>query len=163
MVLTTLFVRLHKTSPCTTHESPIFRSISLGLLLLCLSLLTACGAGDGSGNDSLTAAPGGNGKGNGYGLQPDLSGGSSATTTVSVSLAWNAVPDQSIIGYFIYYGTQSPNSSGSCSYSSSRYTTSALATVDGLAPNTTYFFAVSAYNGLESPCSAEVSTVTQSA
>jgi len=159
MVLTTLFVRLHKPSPRTRHGSPIFRSIGLGLLLLSLSLLTACGAGDGSGNDSLTAAPG-NGKGHGYGLQPDLSGGSSATTTVSVSLAWNAVPDQSITGYFIYYGTQSPNSSGSCSYSTSLYTTSTLATVDGLAPNTTYFFAVSAYNGLESPCSAEVSTVT---
>ena len=32
------------------------------------------------------------------------------------------------------------------------------ATVSGLAANTAYFFAVSAYNGLESPCSAELST-----
>jgi hypothetical protein len=34
------------------------------------------------------------------------------------------------------------------------------ATVTGLAPNTLYYFAVSAYNGLSGPCSNEVSTVT---
>jgi len=32
-----------------------------------------------------------------------------------------------------------------------------------LAENTTYYFAVSAYNGLESACSSEVATVTSSA
>ena len=34
------------------------------------------------------------------------------------------------------------------------------ATVTGLDPNTTYYFAVSAYNGLSGPCSNEVWTVT---
>jgi len=40
------------------------------------------------------------------------------------------------------------------------YVDSPSATVPNLDPNTTYYFAVSAYNGLESPCSEEVSTVT---
>jgi len=35
--------------------------------------------------------------------------------------------------------------------------------VEDLDPNTTYYFAVSAYNGQESACSNEVSTVTPSA
>jgi|CXWL01.1.fsa_nt_gi hypothetical protein len=34
------------------------------------------------------------------------------------------------------------------------------ATVTGLDPNTPYYFAVSAYNGLSGPCSNEVFTVT---
>ena len=34
------------------------------------------------------------------------------------------------------------------------------ATVTGLDPNTTYYFAVSAYNGLSGPCSDEVRTET---
>ena|SRR5215472_15674897 len=38
--------------------------------------------------------------------------------------------------------------------------TGVTATITGLAPNTTYYFAVSAYNGMSGPCSNEVSTVT---
>lgn len=34
------------------------------------------------------------------------------------------------------------------------------ATVTGLDPNTLYYFAVSAYNGVSGPCSKEVSTIT---
>ena len=34
------------------------------------------------------------------------------------------------------------------------------ATITDLDPNTLYYFAVSAYNGLESACSNEVSTLT---
>lgn len=34
------------------------------------------------------------------------------------------------------------------------------ATVSGLVPNTKYYFAVSAYNGLSGPCSNEVQAVT---
>ena len=140
MVLTALFVRLHKTSPCTRHESPFFRSIGLGLLLLCPSLLTACGAGGDTQNDNFVAAEG----------------------NQTVSLAWNGVSDPSITGYFVYYGRQSTNLFGSCAYSGRIFTSSTSATVTGLAPDTLYYFAVSAYNGLESACSAEVSTVTQS-
>ena len=84
----------------------------------------------------------------------------SGVTSVSVSLAWDAVPDSSVTGYYVYYGTQSPNTSGSCVYQQSQFTTSTVFTVEGLTPGTTYYFAVSAYNGLQSPCSAEVSTVT---
>ena len=36
-----------------------------------------------------------------------------------------------------------------------------MVTLTGLSPNTTYFFAVSAYNGKESACSTEVTTFTQ--
>jgi len=137
MVLTTLFVRLHKTSPCTKHEPLIFKSIGVGLLLLCLQLLTACGPSE----EEALIGPEGN---------------------QTVSLAWNGVPDPSVTGYFVYYGRQSPNSFGSCAYSGRIFTNSTAATVTGLASDATYFFAVSAYNGLESACSAEVSTVTQS-
>ena len=38
--------------------------------------------------------------------------------------------------------------------------TGVTATVTGLDPNTLYYFAVSAYNGVSGPCSNEVSTVT---
>jgi hypothetical protein len=40
------------------------------------------------------------------------------------------------------------------------YVASPSATVTNLNPNTRYYFTVSAYNGLESACSSEVSTVT---
>jgi hypothetical protein len=40
------------------------------------------------------------------------------------------------------------------------YVASPSATVINLDPDTLYYFTVSAYNGLESACSSEVSTVT---
>jgi hypothetical protein len=109
-----------------------------------LSMLTGCGSGgDGSisGNDPGSGAAGG----------------------ASVSLAWNPVIEPGMIGYFMHYGTRPSNSSGSCKYAHSRFTSSPSITVTGLAPNTTYYFAVSAYNGIESACSSEVSTVTSAA
>jgi hypothetical protein len=92
----------------------------------------------------------------------------STPTTASASLAWNAETDPSVIGYYLHYGLQSPNSSGSCTYANSVYfplTSLANASlpsvsVSGLAPGTSYYFAVSAFNGSESPCSAEVSKTT---
>jgi hypothetical protein len=103
------------------------------LLLTMIPLLTGCGPGEQNG-----------------------SGGSAA----SVSLDWQSVQDPSVIGYFVRYGRQSPGEPGSCNYESSLYVTSSSATVENLDPNTLYYFTVSAYNGLESPCSEEVSTVT---
>jgi fibronectin type III domain protein len=108
-----------------------------GLLLATMSLLTGCASEDQGG------------------------GGSTATpAAASVSLEWQAVQDPSVIAYFVHYGRQSPGQPGSCTYESSMYVDSPSATVPNLDPNATYYFAVSAYNGLESPCSEEVSTVT---
>ena len=81
---------------------------------------------------------------------------STAPSTVAVSLAWDPVQDPSVTGYYIHYGNQSPNSPGSCTYTQSTFASSPTATISGLASGTTYYFAVSAYNGLESACSAEV-------
>ena len=93
---------------------------------------------------------------------------STAPSTVAVSLAWNPETDPSVTGYYVHYGLQSPNSAGSCTYTQSTYyslaslanASSRTVTVSGLASGTTYFFAVSAYNGLESACSNEVSKTT---
>lgn len=83
-----------------------------------------------------------------------------AAASISLSVTWDPVPDPSIVGYTLYYGTSSTHSSGSCAYDHSIFSSSPRVTISGLAPNTTYYFAVSAYNGLSSACSGEVSTTT---
>ena len=91
-----------------------------------------------------------------------------SATTTAASLAWDPLPDPNVVGYYVHYGPQSPNSSGSCVYAHKTYyplsslanTTSPRATVSGLALGTTYFFAVSANNGIEGPCSNEVAKST---
>ena len=111
---------------------------------------------------SLTAGCGGGGTdsgGLGSGTSP-TSGGGSATPTTSVSLAWDPVPDHSVYAYFVHYGKHPAGQHGSCNYTFSTYVGYPSATIPGLEPNTQYFFAVSAYNGLQSTCSNEVSTVT---
>src|SRR5690348_6859790 len=78
---------------------------------------------------------------------------STPTTSASALLTWNPEADPSVIGYYVHYGTQSPNSVGSCAYAQSIYyslaslanASSPAATVSSLATGTTYFFAVSAY------------------
>jgi hypothetical protein len=101
-----------------------------GILLSIMPLLTGCGEGE--------TGPGG----------------------ATAALAWSPVPDPSVSAYVIHYGRQSPNQSGSCAYESSVFVDSPSVTVPDLEPNTLYYFAVSAYNGLESSCSPEISTVT---
>src|SRR5262245_9575748 len=114
-----------------------FTTSIVGLLLTIIPLLTGCASEDQTGS------------------------GSTATPVAStVSLEWQPVADPSVIAYFVHYGRQSPGQPGSCIYESSMYIDSPSATVPNLDPHTTYYFAVSAYNGLESPCSEEVSTVT---
>ena len=103
------------------------------LLLTIVPLLTGCGGGEQTGGE-----PSG----------------------VTASLTWSPVQNSSIIGYFVHYGRQSPNQSGSCAYESSIFVDSPSGTVTNLDPNTLYYFTVSAYNGLESACSDEVSAVT---
>jgi len=88
-------------------------------------------------------------------------GGSAAPVGSTASLAWDPVPDPSVSAYFVHYGRQSPGQPGNCSYESSMSVAGpSSATVTNLDPNTLYYFTVSAYNGLESACSNEVSTVT---
>jgi Viral BACON domain len=92
----------------------------------------------------------------------------SSSPTAFASLAWNAESDPFVLGYYVHYGTQSPNSVGSCAYEQSIYyslsslgnATTPTATISGLGTGATYYFAVSAYNGVESPCSTEVSKAT---
>ena len=116
-------------------------TIVAGLLLTMMPFLTGCGGGDSSGGGESTTA---------------------AATGATASLAWQPVQDPSVSAYFVHYGRQSPGQPGSCSYESSLYVADSSATVTNLDPNTLYYFAVTAYNGRESACSSEVSTVTPS-
>ena len=138
---------------CTERSRMPLRLTSIGacFLLTILSLLTGCGGGGETGSDpAIKVAPG------------------SAAVGASATLDWNAVPnDPTVVAYFVHYGRHSPNQPGSCTYESSLYVgspsdpnTIVSATITNLAPETHYYFAVSAYNGLESPCSNEVSTDT---
>ena len=115
-------------------------AIVAGLLLTIMPSLTGCGGGETGGDPIVTVTPG--------------------SASATASLAWSPVPDPSVSAYFVHYGRQSPNQSGSCAYESSMTVDSPSATVTNLDLNTLYFFTVSAYNGLESACSNEVSTVT---
>ena len=118
-------------------------AIVTGFLLTIMPLLTGCGGGgETGGQPTVTEAP--------------------ASAGATASLAWSPVPDPSVSAYFVHYGRQSPNQSGSCAYESSMHADSPSATITNLDPNTTYYFTVSAYNGLESACSTEISTVTPS-
>ncbi len=117
------------------------RTLSTCMLLTACTLLTGCGGG-GEGAPAVSTSP------------------SSALPTAS--LAWNPIRDSSIVGYYVHYGRQSPGQSGSCSYESAQFVESPSATISDLQPDTRYYFTVSAYNGLESACSSEVSTVTPS-
>lgn len=172
MALATLPVCLHAKTPAPTKPRMVFMALSLGLAIVILGPLTGCGSGEETGDGPIITDaqnPGGNnqvGGGGGTGGGSSSSSGGSSTSTsgaASASLSWTPVSSPDILGYIVHYGTSSPGSPGSCTYSSSTFSSSPFVTVTGLAPNTTYFFAVSAYNGLESACSSEVATVTGSA
>jgi hypothetical protein len=75
-------------------------------------------------------------------------------------LSWEPVNDPSVVSYMVHYGKQSSGTSGSCNYENSVEVAEASATIGGLEFNTLYYFAVSAYNGLQSACSEEVSKMT---
>lgn len=91
----------------------------------------------------------------------------STPTGVTARLTWDTSTDPNVSGYRIYYGKQSSGEYGSCSYEGGQTVETPPATIDGLEPNTPYFFAISAYGGedgeLESPCSNEVLVVTPAA
>jgi hypothetical protein len=79
-----------------------------------------------------------------------------AQTTQSVSLAWNANADPSVVGYNVHYGTSSNSLTTTQNVKGSATTT---ATVSGLTTGKTYYFAVTAYNaaGINSRYSNQVS------
>ena len=122
-----------------TARMPLCAALVTGLLLSIMPLLAGCGGGS-EGTPSITTTP--------------------APTGATASLAWNPVPDPSVSAYFVHYGRQSSGQQGSCAYESSVSVNSPSATITNLDPSTLYYFTVSAYNGLESACSNEVSTVT---
>lgn len=72
-------------------------------------------------------------------------------------LAWNPPIDWYVEGYNVYYGTSSGNYTNTLDVGTNSYTT-----VGGLAPGTTYFFTVAAYDndGVESSDSSEISLTT---
>ena len=135
---------LPRTRVTETARIPLrLIAIVTGILLSIMPLLTGCGGGETGSQPTVTVTP--------------------ASAGATASLAWSPVPDPSVSSYFVHYGRQSPSQSGSCAYESSTSvgaTGSPSATLTNLDPDTTYYFAVSAYNGLESACSNEVSTVT---
>lgn len=118
----------------------VTRSVNTALLLLTCMSLTACGGGGEAGGPSISS--------------------SSGSTSATATLSWDPVQDPSVLGYYVHYGRTSSGQSGACSYEDSRFVSSPTATITNLDHNTRYYFAVSAYNGMESGCSNEVSTVT---
>jgi hypothetical protein len=109
------------------------------ILSACFLSLAGCGSG-GEGGPTITTT--------------------STPTGATASLTWDPVNDPSVVGYYIHYGKQSAGQAGSCAYEDARFVTTPSGTVTGLDTDSRYYFAVSAYNGLESSCSNEVSTQT---
>lgn len=145
MAQTTLPVRLFPETHATTNRSLEFKFLGLVIMLVTCSLLTACGSEEGGG----------------IRVNRGVDGPAAASTASAVAtLAWDPVGE--VAGYYIHYGTESPGSPGSCAYAQSTFSSTPSATVAGLAANTTYYFAVSSFNGIESACSDEVSTITPS-
>ena len=79
---------------------------------------------------------------------------SHATTwAASVTLSWNSSPNPAVAGYTVYYGLASGDYSWSIDAGASTN-----ATISGLNPALTYYFAVSCYDSAwdESPLSSEI-------
>lgn len=122
-----------------------WRCIATVTILACMNLLTGCGGGGDSGG-------------------PSISSSSSSALGAIVQLQWDpVVPGPGappIAGYYVHFGKQSPGQTGSCAYGDTQFVSTPTATLTNLDHNTSYYFAVSAYNGQESSCSEEVSTLT---
>lgn len=131
--------RTRVTKPA--HKQLCLTAIVTGILLSIVPFVVGCAPGE---NANQSTVPGGPPSG----------------ASASASLTWDPVTDPSVTAYFVHYGQQSPGQSGSCTYENSISVDSPAATVTNLDPNTLYYFTVSAYNGLESACSNEVSLVT---
>lgn len=84
----------------------------------------------------------------------------STPTGASAEVRWQPSPDSQVSGYYIYYGRQSAEEPGVCSYEEKYAVDSPTVTLADLKPNTPYFFAVSSYSDMESSCSIEVMAIT---
>lgn len=126
-------------NPSIEGGSSLLRTVGACIIVMTATLLTGC-AGGGEGAPAVSSSP--------------------SAAGATASLAWDPVQDPTVTGYYVHYGTQSSGQTGSCSYQHSQFVSSPSATISDLAHNTQYYFAVSAYNGLESPCSSEVVTTT---
>lgn len=115
------------------------RFITTAIVLTGITSLTGCGGGE-NGAPSVSSSTG--------------------QTGAIATLAWTPVQDPTVNGYYVHYGKTSSSQPGTCSYEAAQFVSSPNATITNLDRNTQYYFAVSAYNGLESACSNEVSTVT---
>jgi len=118
------------------------RALARTILGLILTSLPGCGGSGGAGAGGLSIST------------------SATPVGAMASLAWDPVQDPSVTAYYVHYGKQPAGRSGTCDYQDSRFVSSASAMITGLDPDTRYYFAVSAYNGLESGCSNEVSAMT---
>ncbi len=87
------------------------------------------------------------------GLGVALTAWTAGATGSSVTLAWNSSTTPDIAGYRIYVGGVSQNYTNVVDVGNTN-----SATVTGLVPGATYFFAATAYDslGLESPFSGEI-------
>jgi hypothetical protein len=133
MAMTTGQVRLQTDNRRVSRGHLIVSSLRLGLMLVALlALLSGCGGE------------------NETGIHIGPQGG-------QATLTWIPVAGDNVVGYVVHYGTASSQSNGSCGYEQALFVSSPEAFIGGLAENTTYYFAVSAYNGIEGPCSDEVS------
>jgi len=135
-------LRMNNAANIHFQKSIIGLACSIALSVLFLSL-SGCGSG-GAG-------------------EPTISTTSTASGAMA-TLVWNPVQpqagDPSILGYYIHYGRQSSGQPGSCSYEDSTFVMTSTGTVTGLQAGSRYYFAVSAYNGVEGTCSNEVFTDT---
>lgn len=116
-----------------------WRFIATSILFTSINLLTGCGGGE-NGAPSISTSAGQAG--------------------ATASLTWIAVQDTTVSGYYVHYGKISTGQAGSCSYEDQQFVSSPSATITNLDNAARYYFAVSAYNGLESTCSNEVWTDT---
>jgi len=137
-----LLRRFKRTILATSSRLTSLKIVVLTLGLVTGSIVIGCSSGGDGGELSSSA-------------------GQAVPNGPSASLAWD--PVAGVFGYIVHYGPESPGSPGSCTYAESVFSSTPSATVTGLAANTTYFFSVSAFNGIESPCSIELTTVTGSA
>jgi len=83
---------------------------------------------------------------------------SAVIPSTSVSLQWNANPEPDVVGYKVYFGTESQNYTAVIDVAGSTKTE-----LPSVSLGSTYYLAVSAYNaaGIESPRSAELKVTAE--